>query len=334
MIPLIPENAFFPYIGAETSQQYFPQLLLSDYESVRRGRARAHPGPLREGARRAGGGDDRDAGRLRRRPAPEPGWLRPGRARPATTPGTRPTPSPPRAHMSFYIEEQGPIAGVVQRHPPLRHGGHERRAGPQPAHLRDRHVEDHRLPGQPVARVDASGPTSSTGRPSTRWSRSTTTCRRRRSASCKTNRKPQGTCWVHGAALQAAAVDLRLLRDRSRSGEIRRRHSCYHEVRSCADLIGEGTQVGQAGGMQRVATAPFAGLTAPASPTEGSARSRAVQAAWYRTVTGWRRQRASYAVLVLLIGLVGGVRWGLWRRPAGRRRRSPPSWRGRTPRTS
>ena len=33
VIPMLPENAFFPYIGAENSQQYFPQLLLSDYQS-------------------------------------------------------------------------------------------------------------------------------------------------------------------------------------------------------------------------------------------------------------------------------------------------------------
>ncbi len=34
VFPLLPENAFFPYIGAENSQKYFPQLLLSDYEST------------------------------------------------------------------------------------------------------------------------------------------------------------------------------------------------------------------------------------------------------------------------------------------------------------
>ena len=33
VIPLLPENAFTPYIGAETSQDYFPKLLLSDYQS-------------------------------------------------------------------------------------------------------------------------------------------------------------------------------------------------------------------------------------------------------------------------------------------------------------
>jgi hypothetical protein len=34
VFPLLPENAFFPYIGAENSQKYYPQLLLSDYEST------------------------------------------------------------------------------------------------------------------------------------------------------------------------------------------------------------------------------------------------------------------------------------------------------------
>jgi len=32
VIPLIPFNAMFPYLGAETSDNYFPKLLLSDYE--------------------------------------------------------------------------------------------------------------------------------------------------------------------------------------------------------------------------------------------------------------------------------------------------------------
>jgi hypothetical protein len=34
VFPLIPENAFFPYIGAESAQEYYPQLLLSDYQST------------------------------------------------------------------------------------------------------------------------------------------------------------------------------------------------------------------------------------------------------------------------------------------------------------
>ena len=33
VVPLLPVNALLPYLGAETSQKYFPQLLLSDYQS-------------------------------------------------------------------------------------------------------------------------------------------------------------------------------------------------------------------------------------------------------------------------------------------------------------
>jgi hypothetical protein len=34
VIPIIPFNAFFPYLQAETTQKYFPKLLLSDYEQT------------------------------------------------------------------------------------------------------------------------------------------------------------------------------------------------------------------------------------------------------------------------------------------------------------
>ena len=39
-------------------------------------------------------------------------------------------------------------------------------------------------------------------------------------------------------------------------------------------------------------------------------RQRAVDAAWYRFAVTWRRQRGSYLILVLLIGLVGGIGLG------------------------
>ena len=38
--------------------------------------------------------------------------------------------------------------------------------------------------------------------------------------------------------------------------------------------------------------------------------STAVRTTWYRSVATWRRQRASYLVLVLLVGLLGGVALG------------------------
>jgi len=62
--------------------------------------------------------------------------------------------------------------------------------------------------------------------------------------------------------------------------------------------------------MQRAATAPSAGVIASGAPPDASSRSTALHAAWYRTVSGWRRQRTSYVVLALLIGLVGGIALG------------------------
>ncbi len=42
----------------------------------------------------------------------------------------------------------------------------------------------------------------------------------------------------------------------------------------------------------------------------GAHGSTAVQTAWYRSVVSWRRQRAGYLVLVLLVGLLGGIALG------------------------
>ena len=62
--------------------------------------------------------------------------------------------------------------------------------------------------------------------------------------------------------------------------------------------------------MEDAATPPVRGVSGPRRPAEGVTRPTALHTAWYRTVTGWRRQRASYLVLVLLVGLVGGVALG------------------------
>ena len=62
--------------------------------------------------------------------------------------------------------------------------------------------------------------------------------------------------------------------------------------------------------MEDAATPSAEGVTGSRAPTPGATSSTAFHAAWYRTVTGWRRQRASYLVLVLLVGLVGGVALG------------------------
>jgi hypothetical protein len=110
VIPLIPENVLFPYLGAENSQQYFPQLLLSDYQSSITAALGLIPIPYeralegQEGVttETLGGFDDA-------RPQSQGGYD-PGvrscfqtwhKAHPKPIPGTE----------SFYIEEQGPIQG-------------------------------------------------------------------------------------------------------------------------------------------------------------------------------------------------------------------------------
>jgi Periplasmic binding protein len=116
VIPLLPENAFFPYLSAETAQQYFPQLLLSDYASTIEVGLGLIPVPYekaldgQEGVTvETLGGIDDD------RPESQGGY----------DPGVRscfyafrkseryPFPKPP-SHPGPWIEEQGPIAGWCQ----------------------------------------------------------------------------------------------------------------------------------------------------------------------------------------------------------------------------
>ena len=92
VIPLIPFNVFFPVLQAETAQQYFPKLLLSDYEASIESSLGLLPVPYAKALDGQEGRDHRDPGWRRRRPA--------RRARAATTPacaaagpsGTRPIP--------------------------------------------------------------------------------------------------------------------------------------------------------------------------------------------------------------------------------------------------
>src|SRR6202042_185494 len=108
VIPLIPENAFFPYIGAESAQQYYPQLLLSDYPSTVTVALGLIPVPYEQAlngqegvtTQTLGGFDDN-------RPESQGGY----------DPGVRSCyntwhayhPKPIAGTTSFYIEEQGPI---------------------------------------------------------------------------------------------------------------------------------------------------------------------------------------------------------------------------------
>ena len=113
VLPLIPFNVFFPVLQAQTQQNYFPKLLLSDYEFSIESALGLIPYPYtkalngQEGVTTETlGGIDDD------RPYSEGGY----------DPGDRSCfdiwhaayPQIPKGNQSFYIEEQGPIQGWCQ----------------------------------------------------------------------------------------------------------------------------------------------------------------------------------------------------------------------------
>jgi hypothetical protein len=113
VIPLIPFNVFYPFLQAETDQQYFPRLLLSDYESSIESALGLLPVPYaaaldgQDGLTTetlAGIDDDRPASQGGYDPAVRSCWVIWHRAYPQVPPG----------NLSDYIEEQGPIQGWCQ----------------------------------------------------------------------------------------------------------------------------------------------------------------------------------------------------------------------------
>jgi ABC-type branched-subunit amino acid transport system substrate-binding protein len=113
VIPLMPFNVFFPVLQAETSQQYYPKLLLSDYEGSIESSLGLLPVPYamalngQEGltTETLGGIDD---------PRPQSqGGYDPG-VRSCWTLWHKAYPQVPPGNMNDDIEEQGPIAGWCQ----------------------------------------------------------------------------------------------------------------------------------------------------------------------------------------------------------------------------
>jgi hypothetical protein len=108
VIPMLPENAFFPYVGAENSQKFFPQLLLSDYQSSIEVALGLIPQPYEQAldgqegvtTETLGGYDDA-------RPESKGGYD-PG-VRSCYATWHKAHPKPIKGTTSFYIEEQGPI---------------------------------------------------------------------------------------------------------------------------------------------------------------------------------------------------------------------------------
>ena len=112
VMPLIPFNSFFPYLQSETDQQYFPKLLLSDYESSIETSLGLMPEPYgkaldgQEGITTYTlGGIDDD------RPVSQGGYDPGVRSCYATWKAHNAPPPPPNGP---YIEEQGPIQAWCQ----------------------------------------------------------------------------------------------------------------------------------------------------------------------------------------------------------------------------
>lgn len=113
VIPLMPFNVFFPVLAAETQQQYFPKLLLSDYEESIQSALGLLPFPYekaldgQEGltTETLGGIDDT-------RPEADGGYD-PG-VRSCFTAWHKAYPQIPKGNQNYYLEEQGPVQGWCQ----------------------------------------------------------------------------------------------------------------------------------------------------------------------------------------------------------------------------
>ena len=145
VIPLIPFNSFFPYLQSETSQDYFPHLLLSDYESSIQVALGLIPVPYekaldgQEGVTTLTlGGIDDD------RPESQGGYDPGLRSCYAVWKAHNKPPPPPD---SPFLEEQGPVAAWCQVIRLFAQAANSARPHVEPAHLRPGHVEDRELPG-------------------------------------------------------------------------------------------------------------------------------------------------------------------------------------------
>jgi substrate-binding family protein len=194
VFPLIPENAFFPYLSAENSQQYFPQLLLSDYESTVEVALGLIPVPYetalngQEGVttETLGGFDDA-------RPQSQGGYDPGVRSCFSTWHSYHPKPIP--GTESYYIEEQGPIqawCGAIRLF-----AAAARSAGKDLN--RKTFVEamskTTNFPGT-LSPVWSFGPTKFYGPTQYQVVKIHNNVPPSSQCKLKTNHKPQGTCWV------------------------------------------------------------------------------------------------------------------------------------------
>jgi hypothetical protein len=110
VIPLLPENAFLSYVGAETAQKYFPTLLLSDYDSSVEVALGLIPLPYESALNNQEGVTTETLGGIDDAIPEKDGGYDPG-VRSCYATWHKAYPKVPKGKKSPYIEEQGPIQG-------------------------------------------------------------------------------------------------------------------------------------------------------------------------------------------------------------------------------
>jgi hypothetical protein len=113
VIPLIPFNAFLPVLSAETSQHYYPKLLLSDYESSIESSLGLIPVPFEKALNGQEGVTTETLGGIDdSRPAAQGGYD--AGVRSCWDTWHKAYPQIPKGNMNDLIEEQGPVQGWCQ----------------------------------------------------------------------------------------------------------------------------------------------------------------------------------------------------------------------------
>lgn len=113
VIPLLPENAFLPYIAAETSQNYFPKLLLSDYQFQIEIALGLIPIPYDKALNGQQGVTTETLGGIDDSRPESLGGYDPG-DRSCWDIWHKAYPEDPKGDKSDFIEEQGPVQGWCQ----------------------------------------------------------------------------------------------------------------------------------------------------------------------------------------------------------------------------
>jgi hypothetical protein len=113
VIPLIPFNAFLPMLEAQTQQQYFPRLLLSDYEDSIESSLGLIPIPFAKALNGQEGLTTETLGGIDNPRPYAQGGYDPG-VRSCWTVWHKAYPQIPKGNMNDDIEEQGPVQGWCQ----------------------------------------------------------------------------------------------------------------------------------------------------------------------------------------------------------------------------